>query len=574
MKNRKMLWSLLILGALLYSPLQQLLLSDAAAQSTQSGLVINEIYAGSGGLLTTDQFIELYNNGNKTEYLDGMLLVRFGSGGKLSSGALTGIGEAWKFPGKPGGTTLRVLPGEFIVVAQTAWKGLTGLDLSTANFETYSGLDVDNSAPNLTRIDGGSGDLNLSSSTDAVALASGIDSVTKDGIAVQTIVDAVQYSTASQTGNLPQILDAGVAGGSTLKLGMAIERKQKGLTTHNSSVDFEVVKPTPGYQHGGSAAAGIRVTDLFPLELGRYVEYDSYITDTTGAPDKTTRTDASTTVIAVGQSFEGMSGVATVRDSSEALGTQVTDVRYAATAQGDVHAYADANFLSLFFPSALSQTITPPNTFVDYLKMSDGIGKSYSVATINQTITMQGQDVSLNVVTNGVFRGVEAITVNGRSFDSAYKFVLTSNADVSISIVPLFNITVEESIWLVKGIGIVKTNSATPGGSTPVPITGSERDMKGYGVRAVDLVAAKPNEKKDLLISYNLQHATIVFHASEPLGNLIIYNSNGECAMSIREEKSNSYPLNFSTLPAGAYYVRRTVREQNVIENGSFLILR
>ena len=94
---------------------------------------INEIYYGGTPNYTyQDQFVELYNAGTSTCYLDGAVLIR---------GVDTMATRVYQFPGEVGETTLPIEPGEFVVIAQDAWDFSSdpySVDLSDAEYETYS----------------------------------------------------------------------------------------------------------------------------------------------------------------------------------------------------------------------------------------------------------------------------------------------------------------------------------------------------------------------------------------------------------------------------------------------------
>jgi len=99
---------------------------------------INEVYyAGTPNYTYQDQFVELYNAGTTTAYLDGALIMR---------GVDTLASRVYQFPGEVGGTTLPIEPGQFVVVAQDAWDFSSdpySMDLSTADYETYSPYEED-----------------------------------------------------------------------------------------------------------------------------------------------------------------------------------------------------------------------------------------------------------------------------------------------------------------------------------------------------------------------------------------------------------------------------------------------
>ena len=110
---------------------------------------INEIYyAGTPNYTYQDQFVELYNAGSQTAYLDGAVIIR---------GVDTLASRVYQFSGVVGGTSLPIEPGAFVVIAQDAWDFSSdpySVDLSEAEYETYCPFEEnpgDNpEVPNLT----------------------------------------------------------------------------------------------------------------------------------------------------------------------------------------------------------------------------------------------------------------------------------------------------------------------------------------------------------------------------------------------------------------------------------------
>ncbi len=141
-------------------------------------LVINEVFynvSPQGG----NQYVELYNAGTNTAYLDGKI---------LTDNAGTGSEGVFKFPGTPGGTTLPVAPGAFVVIAVDATNAT-----ASANWECYAGItDTDNpSVPNLTLI-AGSADLGFFTGGDNLILADGTS--TNLPINPATVIDGVNFA--------------------------------------------------------------------------------------------------------------------------------------------------------------------------------------------------------------------------------------------------------------------------------------------------------------------------------------------------------------------------------------------
>jgi hypothetical protein len=147
---------------------------------TSTDLVkINEVYyAGSMGFTMEDQYVELYNVGTTTAYLDGALLMR---------GLDTAATRVFRFPGWPGQHNYPIAPGQFKVIAQDAMNFMVGdqwsppdpysVDLSHADFETYTSWEWpprnNPNVPNLTDALGNHVDFELDHYRGQVLLATG-----------------------------------------------------------------------------------------------------------------------------------------------------------------------------------------------------------------------------------------------------------------------------------------------------------------------------------------------------------------------------------------------------------------
>lgn len=255
-----------------------------------AGLKINEIYyAGpvNNEFYFFDQFIELYNGGQDTVYLDGTIIIRGGNyvlaghdtdnDGDLDYFYFdTVAGEehrcfvyAFQLDGDPiNGREYPVAPGEYAVVAGDAIDHReiipTSIDLSNANYEFYNPYffrDPNNpDIPDyLNIITGGYGkettvDFMISVASDIILLASGQDSEYWDGIDIDTIIDGVEYSSGkNHIHQVDERIDKGSAGVEpdrvmTKYSGMSIQRIRPGFDTNNSTVDFMILDhPTPGY---------------------------------------------------------------------------------------------------------------------------------------------------------------------------------------------------------------------------------------------------------------------------------------------------------------------------------------
>ena len=216
-----------------------------------SNIKINELYVGgpqNDNYFFKDQYVELYNAGTETEYLDGKIICRL-------AGNITKVTYIFQFPGN--GTDYPIQPGEYKVCAQSAvnWKNQmpTSIDLSHADFEFYnpaSPSDPDNpDVPNIVNLYAGRHtDFMLSLTSDEVILASGADVDYTDGIDFETVIDGVEYDGKPTTSvTLDPRISADHFCCAVKYQGKSIERIAPGYDTNNSATDFRLIDyPTPG----------------------------------------------------------------------------------------------------------------------------------------------------------------------------------------------------------------------------------------------------------------------------------------------------------------------------------------
>ncbi len=239
-------------------------------EQSKLGLKINEIYTSgppNNMFYFYDQFFELYNGLSETVYLDGMIFLRLGTT-PLFSDTLS-VTYIYQFPGTPlTGRQYPVEPGEFVVLAGNAFdhnqigpiSGKT-VDLSDADWEFVNMIEsggYDNpNVPNITTNNGrvsqkSKVDFMVGVTGDGLALCDGTDYDQTDGIDVNTVIDAVEYSASpTHTKEVPYVLDQSFGGiGQNKYAGQSLERIRPGFDTNNSRIDFVVINaPTPGYHH-------------------------------------------------------------------------------------------------------------------------------------------------------------------------------------------------------------------------------------------------------------------------------------------------------------------------------------
>ncbi len=242
--------------------------------SRTSDLVINEIYyAGpvNKSFYFYDQFVELYNAGEDTVYLDGMIICRARQFHREDMDEIDFLQAiyVYQFPGEPlVGREYPLPPKTFSVIAQDAFdhsKYIDGaIDLSGADWEFYNPYagDWNGEAPNVVNVIPGNGtDFMINVVHNAVILANGSGyyngEVSDYGyqyihIPIKNVVDAVEYSlNPEKQKEITLRVDAGFAGvGIGKYTGKSTERREAGFDTNNSSLDFvNLNATTPGWQH-------------------------------------------------------------------------------------------------------------------------------------------------------------------------------------------------------------------------------------------------------------------------------------------------------------------------------------
>lgn len=239
-----------------------------------SSIVINEIYyscPANSGLYFSDQFIELYNASDTTQYLDQILICRM-----ASLQEFPGQAEAiryYQFPGS--GMEHPMEPEQFVVVAMDAVDhvndggAIGSIDLTNADWEFYNQLYSDLDNPNVPNVlnaspERGGWDFMINLSTDEVCIirVDDLDAVpfyeeSHKLFNIADIIDGVEYSyNPDHIKALDYRIDAGLAGYTiTTYTGKSIERHHPetggpGYDTNNSTFDFvSLYHPTPGWQH-------------------------------------------------------------------------------------------------------------------------------------------------------------------------------------------------------------------------------------------------------------------------------------------------------------------------------------
>lgn len=244
-----------------------------------SPIVISEIYAcgpPGSGLYYHDKYVEVYNQTDTVQYLDGLLVVEVFA--NYSLGIRYGNDpdyvhskNIWKFPGS--GKDYPINPGQFVVCAEDAIdhriNAPNSVDLSHADFEFYKddAPDVDNpNVPNMLRVYQPYGnDWLIGGEGDALVISNcPSDSIIPSGdqflIPIKSVLDGVEYlkdPTRLDLKIMNSAIDAGATGSIQFYTGKSMERKSSTITPrrilkddNNSSVDFDILEhPTPDKYH-------------------------------------------------------------------------------------------------------------------------------------------------------------------------------------------------------------------------------------------------------------------------------------------------------------------------------------
>jgi hypothetical protein len=310
----------------------------------------------------------------------------------------------------------------------------------------------------------------------------------------------------------------------------------------------------------------VLASDLFPFLPGNYVEYDSYVTDTNGIAASAVSSHASSNVLTNDLNFAGISDVAVVADTLPTSGSNtntVSSVRYIADAVGDIHAYADQNFLALFAPPSVVNAVTPPDSFVTYISLANGIDNPYHIFSLSQKANYQGLPLTIKIELAGEFRGIERLKVPAGEFDSAYHFSIIVDLKAMIDTQTVTELKNVQEFWFVSGIGIVK--SVAPTATNPfITVQGAERVMVDYKKPTVvqpEAVAQSSSTRASTLFPNPANFETAVRLDAKTAMNsnwqIDLYSSAGTLVRSLLAPvgSQGTVSINTQNLPSADYLV-------------------
>lgn len=235
-----------------------------AALETGDLVKINEISYDPNEVVNNNEepfeYIELYNAGTTTAYLDGAAVSDEGGSGTTEA--------TFVFPGVRGGTTIPLAPGAFMLLVVDAtgspWGG--GAGNSLARYEFFAGgTDTDDpTIPNLTKTAGQGLDLSFANAGDGVTLSNGVSNGSV--IPCAEIVDGASWETGGSAGDVTPLsntvcTDASPNPGYTNggpSLNQTLQRGSDGLDTNASSAaDFHPALRSPGAPNTRTNLVGI-----------------------------------------------------------------------------------------------------------------------------------------------------------------------------------------------------------------------------------------------------------------------------------------------------------------------------
>ncbi len=302
-------------------------------------------------------------------------------------------------------------------------------------------------------------------------------------------------------------------------------------------------------------AQSVTVASLFPHKLGCYVDYNEYDTITAGSP--ALKSHASYTINQLDSG--GVLGVLDSIGGGDPSG--IHQLRYFFTQAGDLQAYADTAFVNDLIPSVIAEGITSvPDSFVDYIKLTEGQGNSYPITVLNSKVTYDNEPLSVVVTITGKYMGIETVTASGTTYDSAYRFDINAVSDISLFSLHAGEIKAMQSDWVVRGIGIIKTNAPiadTEIDGSPVTTDGKETEMTSFGVASPAAVSVPQRSNSGISFYPDPASDQVTLSFNRPANQIFLYNDAGQMIRSFQiSSHTGDALLSVQDIPNGAYHVQ------------------
>jgi Secretion system C-terminal sorting domain len=302
-------------------------------------------------------------------------------------------------------------------------------------------------------------------------------------------------------------------------------------------------------------AQSVTVAGLIPHTLGCYVDYNEYDTITAGSPAQ--KSHASYTITGI-----DTSNVLTVLDSiGGGNPSGIHQLYYYFTKVGDLQAYADTAFINFMIPTFIAAGVaSPPDSFVDYIKLSAGMGNSYPIMVLNSNVTFMGYPLNIVVTLTGKYMGIDTVTASGTIYDSAYRFDINAISDVSVESLPAGEIKAMQSDWVVRGIGIIKTNAPiadTTIAGNSVTTDGKETEMTSFGIASPAAVSIPQRSNYSISFFPDPASDQVTLSFNHPANQIFLYNDAGQMIRSFQiSSHTGDALLSVQDIPNGAYHVQ------------------
>jgi hypothetical protein len=302
-------------------------------------------------------------------------------------------------------------------------------------------------------------------------------------------------------------------------------------------------------------AQSVTVAGLIPHTLGCYVDYNEF--DTLNSGSQSLNSHASYTITAI-----DTSNVLTVLDSiGGGNPSGIHQLYYYFTKAGDLQAYADTAFINDLIPTFIAEGVTSaPDSFVDYIKLSAGLGNSYPITVLNSKVTYLGSPLTVVVTLTGKYMGIENVTTSGTTYDSAYRFDINAISDVSVLGTPIGTLNAMQSDWVVRGIGIIKTNApiaSTEIDGVSVTTDGKETEMTSFGVARPAAVAVTHSSTSGIRFYPDPASDQVTVTFDRPANQIFLYNDAGQMIRSFElSSHAGNALLWVQDIPNGGYIAR------------------
>ena len=314
----------------------------------------------------------------------------------------------------------------------------------------------------------------------------------------------------------------------------------------------------------------VTVADLIPHTFGCYVDYNEYDTATAGSAG--VKSHASYTI-----NFPpATNGDIYVLDS---IGggdpSGVHQLFYSFNNPDDLQVYADSAFVADLIPTEIVAGIAQmPDAWVDYFDLSAGGGNSYKITTLSSTVTESGIPANITITITGEYVGIEQVKIPIATYDSAYHFVISAVVAIKTSL-GSGSFTSTQDNWLVRGVGIIKTNSPIEGTTIlghSITTVGKEKEMTAYGIAGTAGVSRTTMNAPGINIYPNPASDAVTISLPKPAKQVLLYASDGLMARSFDISGNGPEALLWINDMPNGYYIARIKYADGTMGSTSMIV--